>query len=246
MIRIGQPPIELVDEAEVADQVPEIADLPLVEMGEVDAGAEDAPAGILGMRDRRAAQHAHLGLRVEQRDIDRLLHALERRLVLGVEEARVVHRQHRCLAVTLEAGAAKIQFAGSFVLRQARARTRMRKKHRVAEMRTRRRVAEDLGEKLALRLLQPLLVALREPRFALELLFRGEDAWKQLRRATAQFVHPYEAAAPCGELVVDGERVHSRTALWRRSGRLRRETRSLTHFTERLARSQTIGSGSWR
>src|SRR5438105_14970478 len=36
----GEPAVNLVDETQVADQIPQKADLPLIEMREVDAGAE--------------------------------------------------------------------------------------------------------------------------------------------------------------------------------------------------------------
>jgi hypothetical protein len=88
--RIGQreAAVELVDQAEVAQDVPEEADLALVEVREVDAGAEQALARVLGVRDGVAAQHADLGLRVEQREVDRGLQAGDRGLVLGVQVAR--------------------------------------------------------------------------------------------------------------------------------------------------------------
>ena len=50
--------VELVDQAEIADQVPEVADLALVEVREVDAGAEQPPPGVLrcARQHRRAAR----------------------------------------------------------------------------------------------------------------------------------------------------------------------------------------------
>src|SRR5438034_5218479 len=98
----GEPAVELVDVAEIADQVPEKADLALIEMREVDAGAEQAPAGEFRMLDGAATQDADFGLRVEQRQVDRGLHAVERRFVLRVQIARVAHRDDRCLAVALD------------------------------------------------------------------------------------------------------------------------------------------------
>ena len=84
-----QPAVDLVDEAEVADREEQVGDLAAVEVGEVQAGAEDAPAGVARVLDDAAAQHADLDLRVEQDEVDRRLQRAGRRVVLGVEVARV-------------------------------------------------------------------------------------------------------------------------------------------------------------
>src|SRR5262249_46214151 len=65
-----QPAIELVDEAEVALEVPDERDAAVIEMREVDAGAENAPSPVLGMLHRTAAQHRHFASRVEQGEVD--------------------------------------------------------------------------------------------------------------------------------------------------------------------------------
>jgi hypothetical protein len=72
---------------------------------QVDAGAEHAMARVLGVRDDVAAQHANLGLAVEQRHVHRGLEARDRRLVLGIEVARVAHRDHGGLALPVQRGA---------------------------------------------------------------------------------------------------------------------------------------------
>src|SRR5262249_55823095 len=126
--------IELVDEAEIADQVPEVADPALVEVREVDAGAEEMPPGVLRVRDDTAAQDADLGLGVEQGEIDRDLHPLDRRFVLGVEVARVAHRQNRRLALALEASPRELECAAAIVFGEPLRGAGMRQKHRVAKV----------------------------------------------------------------------------------------------------------------
>src|SRR5262249_23740785 len=149
--------IELVDEAEIADQVPEVADPALIQMREVDAGAEETPPGVLRVLDDTAAQDADLGLAVEQREIDRDLHCLDRRFVLGVEVARVAHRQDRRLALALEASSRELECAGAIEFGEPLRGSGMWKKHRMAKVRARGGVGQDLGEEGACRLLQTLL-----------------------------------------------------------------------------------------
>ena len=59
-------PEDLVDEPEVADREEQVGDLAAVEVGEVQAGAEDPAAGVARVLDDAAAQHADLDLVVEQ------------------------------------------------------------------------------------------------------------------------------------------------------------------------------------
>src|SRR5207248_360232 len=112
--------VDLIDQPKVAKEVPEIADLPLVEMREVDARAEQALAGVARVIDHAAAQHADVATLIEQRDVDRRLERHERRFVLGVEEARVLHRHDRRLALALDAGAAEVERARALELRKPR------------------------------------------------------------------------------------------------------------------------------
>src|SRR5439155_11652693 len=60
-----QAAVELVDEPEVAQDVPEITDLSLVEMRQVDAGAEEPLPGVARVAHLAAAQHADLALRIQ-------------------------------------------------------------------------------------------------------------------------------------------------------------------------------------
>ena len=53
---------EFMHEAEIALEEPDERDLAAIEMGQVDAGAEQAAAAIFGMLDLAAAQHRDVGL----------------------------------------------------------------------------------------------------------------------------------------------------------------------------------------
>ena len=67
-------------------------DLAVVEPGQVEAGPEHAR--VARVVDQAAAQHAELDLGVEQDQVDRALRGGERRVVLGVEVARVAQLEH--------------------------------------------------------------------------------------------------------------------------------------------------------
>ena len=74
-------------EAEVARDEEREWDLAGVEPRQVQAGPEHAR--VTRVVDRAAAQHADLDLRVEQHQVHRALRGGQRRVVLGVEVARV-------------------------------------------------------------------------------------------------------------------------------------------------------------
>ena len=61
------------------------------------------------MLDHAAAQHRDLDLWIEQREIDASLHAGERGLVLGVEEARIFEGQERGLAAPVDRRAGELR-----------------------------------------------------------------------------------------------------------------------------------------
>ena len=66
--------------AEVALHVPDEGDLAAIEVGQVDAGAENALAAIFRVIDLAAAHDGDFGRRIEDREVDRDLHLVERRL----------------------------------------------------------------------------------------------------------------------------------------------------------------------
>ena len=80
---------DLVHIAEVALHVPDEGYPAAIKVGQVDAGAENALAAILGVIDLAAAHDGDFCRRIEDRDVDRDLHRVERRLILGVQVARI-------------------------------------------------------------------------------------------------------------------------------------------------------------
>jgi hypothetical protein len=77
-------------------------------------------------------RHAHLGLWVEQRQVDCGLEAGDRGFVFGVEETRIADRQNRRFARALQVYAREIELARAIELGEARARVGARQQHRVA------------------------------------------------------------------------------------------------------------------
>ena len=67
-------------------------------MGEIDAGGKHLAALVFRVIDHAAAQHADLALWIEDGDVGRGLGGVERVVVLGVEETRIVDGDHRGLA----------------------------------------------------------------------------------------------------------------------------------------------------
>ena len=102
---------EFVHEAEVAPEEPDERNLAAIEMGQIDAGAEQFFAAIFGMLDLAAAQHGDVGLGIEYGDVDRGLHGIEGGVVLGIEEALVLRRNDHGLAVPLDQNLAEIDAA---------------------------------------------------------------------------------------------------------------------------------------
>ena len=154
-------------------------------MREVDPRAEQALAGVARVIDHAAAQHADVATLIEQRDVDRRLERHERRFVLGVEEARVLHRHDRRLALALDAGAAEVERARALELRKPRRRSRQRQQRGVAKMRAGERIGEHGGQEKPLGDFQALLVLLQARRLGGELGVARQQAGKLCRGAAA-------------------------------------------------------------
>ncbi len=113
-----EPAIDLVHPAEVALEIPDEGDAPVIEVREVDAGAEHPAAPVFGMLDHRPAHHRDLAGAIEQREIDADLRAGQRRLILGIEKARIVLGHHGGLAVAVHRRAFELHPALALELRQ--------------------------------------------------------------------------------------------------------------------------------
>src|SRR5262249_1177816 len=101
VVRPGEPPVDLVHISEVALQVPDERDAAVIEVGQIDAGAEDSTATVFWMFDDPAAQHDDFREIVEQREIDTDFHGIQRALIFRIEKPRMVIGHDRPLRRTL-------------------------------------------------------------------------------------------------------------------------------------------------
>ena len=90
----GQPPVDLVDVAEVANYVEQEIDPTLIQVGQVDARSEHPPPFVAALVHDAAADHADLDVGIEQDQVDADLGRPERRPVLGVQVPRVLQLEH--------------------------------------------------------------------------------------------------------------------------------------------------------
>ena len=154
----AQPAEELVHVAEVARDEEQVVDAAVVQVREVEACAEDPPAGVARVADDRAADDADLHLGVEQRQVDGDLGGRERVAVLRVQVAVVADLEIRRLSAALEIRPAEIGDAGRTELVETRERLLGRAQHRPDEVRAAARRGEHEREEEALRDLDALLV----------------------------------------------------------------------------------------
>src|SRR5262247_3402902 len=68
VVGAGEPAVDLVDVAEIALEIPEERNAAVIEMGEIDAGAEHPPPLVFRMLDHRTAHDRYLARAVEQRE----------------------------------------------------------------------------------------------------------------------------------------------------------------------------------
>ena len=112
MLLGAEPSEELVHVAEIAGDEEHEVETTVVEVREVEPGAEYALARVARVGDDGAADDADLDLGVEQREVDRDLGGRERLAVLGVQVAVVPDLDVRDRAAPLEVRAAEIGDAG--------------------------------------------------------------------------------------------------------------------------------------
>ncbi len=161
---------EFVHEAELALDEPDKWNLALIEMRQVDAAAEQAPAGVFRVLDRGAAQHRDVARGIEDRDIDGGLHVVDGGLILGIEKTRIVRDQMNRAAVALDPRRTEIEHAVTLEALQIFARLRPRQQHRMDQMIAGPLMAEHLRKKDSLVDLEPVLVALQRVGFRRDLL----------------------------------------------------------------------------
>ena len=151
-------------EAELALQKPDERNLAAIEVGQIDAAAEDAAAAIFGMVDDTAAQNRDIARGIEGRDVDADLHGIDRGLILGVEETRVRHDQVDGAAMTLQANGAKVEHSLGREGRECIRRARVRQQHRMAQVKPGAVLAEDVRDQDPLVDLETILVPLQRYR----------------------------------------------------------------------------------
>ena len=200
----GKPAIDLVHVAEVALEIPDERDAAVIEVRKVDAGAEHAPSLVFRVLDDGAAHHGNFGRAIEQRQIDADFGAIERGLVLRVEEARIVLRDHGGLADPAHGSARELHHAIALELRQQCLGVGPRQQHGMAEMPSGTRAAEHGGQEQALVDLEPALVALDGALLRRDLL-RGRDQPRDHAGGPDhQILDPHETRPPHRQRVIDG------------------------------------------
>src|SRR6185369_9596092 len=118
----------------VAPDVPEKRNLAVIDVRQVDAGGEYAAAFKFRVLDEIAAQYTDVAQWIENSEVSRRFSIVERVVVLGIEEARVLHGDHCRPALPLHLGRTEINDARFDEFRAPRERLRSRQQHGVAEM----------------------------------------------------------------------------------------------------------------
>ena len=138
-------------------------------MREVDPGAEDALAGVARVIDDRAAQHADLGLGIEQDQVDGRLGRAERGAVLGVEVALVAELEHGRTPLPRDARGAEVGEPGAAELVDELERDRRRSEHRLDQVAPGLGQRQHVRDQQTLRELEPALVGQRQRALGLHL-----------------------------------------------------------------------------
>ena len=195
---------ELVDVADVARDEPDERDLAAIEMGEVDAGAEDVAVAIFRMLDLAAAEHGDVARAVEDGDVDGNLRPREGRVVLGVEEARVGRGEVHRLALPLEPGRTEIEHAVVRRTREAASALSGRGKS-MAWQRCEPAcsLASTWARKMPWSISTPSLSRWSSAASAATSSRRRREAGNGRGRGVDQVLDPDEAGPPGGELVID-------------------------------------------
>ncbi len=214
-LRVGETAINLVHVAEIALDIPEKRNPPPIEMGQIDAGAEDAAVPVSRMLNPSAAQHDDAGRTIEQREVDAGRHGGQRRLILRVQVARIAHRDDAGLAVSCDRRASEVDDAVAGERGHELDGLAERQQHGMAEMAAVSLGGEHGGEEQALVDLHPVLVAQREPAFRLHLLRARHEPGRRKRRCGDELMDPQEARSSVGQAVIEfsgvgGEKRRSR------------------------------------
>src|SRR3989442_6075340 len=216
-VRARETPIDLVDDPQVALQVPDERHLALVQMREVDAAAEHAAPLILAARYGVPAQHADLRLRIEDRQIDRDLGRVHGARVLGGQMARVLLDHVRGLAFAEDFRRAEIDAPILSQLRKPLGGSPAGQPPRVAKVAPGGRIRGHRGAEEALIDLQSFLVALQERGLGRDLRARRSEPGHERGRIVYELLDANESRALLREPVigafhVGGEKAGARVA----------------------------------
>jgi len=184
----------------------------VIEVREIDAGAEHAAPLVFRMLDDGAAHDRDLGRGIEQREVDADLRAVERGLIFRIEKTRIVLGHHRGLAGAVNRGAVKLHPAIARELRQQGLRLGPRQQHGVAEVPPAALAAEHRREKQPLIDLEAALLALDQAVLGGDLLCRRNEARHHACGADHQLLDPHEARPPHRQCIVDGVGVAAQKA----------------------------------
>ena len=194
-----QAAVELVDVAEVADQVEQEVDPALVEVREVDARAEDAPAGVAGVVDHAAAHHARPRSRGRAAPGRRPLGRTERGSVLGVEVARVDQLDDARAAGAGDGARPGRRRRWREAARGARAPRASARASSSTRWRPGARAREHVGGEQSLGELEALLVGEHSLALGLHLGAAGRQAGEALGRVVDEVLEAQRASEVVGE-----------------------------------------------
>ena len=194
---------DLVNVTKFTPREPEERDLAAIEMREIDAGAEHAPAAILRLVDRAAPQHDDAARRVERGDIDCDFHLIERRVVFGIEEAGIDGGEMDRAPLAMQPRRAKIENTIGCELRGEFDAVLPRQQHRMTEVPAGLLAGKNVGEKQPLVDFDPVLVALVECGFRRHLRSCRHETGKILRRVVDEILDADERGSRFRQPVVD-------------------------------------------
>ena len=175
----------------------------MVQMRQIDPGAENPAAARFGMIDGAAAQHGDFGCGIENRDVDCGFHRIDGCLVLRVQEPLVARGQEYRVAAPLDAGFAEIEPAFAAELVEQRRALRARHQRRVTKVPAGAFVGQDVRQENSLVDLKAVLVALEEPVFGCNRLLRRRQTGHRIGRGENQLFELHEPRAALSQQVVD-------------------------------------------
>ena len=237
-VRKCQSAIQLVDVAEVANEVPKERNSAVIEVREIDARPKHTTAFVFWMLDHTAAQYNNFNRSIEQCEVDASLHAGKRGLVLSVEKSRIVKRQNCRTFAPLDrcTWKSRLPFLEEFWKQMNRFIAWQQ--HRVTEMAACLLTLQNRRNEQPLINLQPCLLALPKAIFRSDILRRRHQTREGLRGRRQQVLQPNEARPFGGQHIIDCIDVSAQKQL----ARFARETRIIRPARSTLSSWPVDGS----